>query len=302
MSIKVAQVSYIYNQGTTYAKTALKNISLEIKDNEILGIIGLEGSGKSTFLQILNGLIKPSSGKVCLDKIEINSLSPKELSALRQKIGLVFQNPEKQIFESRVFDEIAFGPHNLGIKQNEIAERVKKALKQVGLSWGCKDRLTNTLSSGEKRRVAIAGILALDPSYLLLDEPTSGLDYDASETIINSLRVLHREKRTTIVIVSHQLKQLLEICDRIMLLDEGSLVFLEETDILLKNISLLGRKNIKLPAFLELIDQLNKKGWDLQTRTRTPHRASLEIIQKLRPLNLSERDKNSLKVDQSKND
>ncbi len=219
MSIKVENISYVYQKGTPFEKTALKDISFTINDTEILGIIGAEGSGKSTLLQMLNGLFKPSRGRIIVDDRDISTLSKKELPGLRQKVGLVFQYPEQQIFELTVYDEVAFGPKNMGLNSREVDRRVKEALLKVDLSYDLfKERLTSTLSSGEKRRVAIAGILALKPRYLLLDEPTIGLDFEGRTALLNNLQLLNREYKTTIVIVSHSLSYLLKICDRIILL------------------------------------------------------------------------------------
>jgi energy-coupling factor transport system ATP-binding protein len=283
MSIKIDNVSYIYQKGTPFARQALKDLTFDIHDNEILGIIGLQGSGKSTLLQILNGLIKPTKGRVWVDNQNIKSLTKKELKGLRQKVGLAFQHPEQQIFELRVYDEIAFGPRNLGIDSWETEKRIREALDGVGLSFELfKDRPTNTLSSGEKRRVAIAGILALKPGYLLLDEPTSGLDFEGSEVLIDKLKVLNQKHMTTIVIVSHNLYYLTRICDRIMLLKDGGLILLEDTSLLTKYYKLLKEHFIEVPVFQGLIYQLNNRGWGLNTAVRTPQQAGLEIAKRLK--------------------
>jgi energy-coupling factor transport system ATP-binding protein len=225
MSLEVKDVSHIFQNGTPFAQEALKGVSFSVKKGEIVGIMGKTGSGKSTLLQAMGGLLRPSSGTVLVDGEDIYKLKKKEISRIRQKVGIVFQYPEHQIFELTVYDEIAFGPRNMDMGPETVRILVEKALADVGLSFEAfKGRKTYTLSSGEKRKVAIASILALDTPYLLLDEPTAGLDYEASTQLMGYLVKLKQTKNTTIIIVSHNSAHIFPIADRLMLLDQGRIV------------------------------------------------------------------------------
>ncbi|NLG33419.1 MAG: ATP-binding cassette domain-containing protein [Syntrophomonadaceae bacterium] len=262
MPIQIEDVSYIYLEGTPFQQMALNDVSLTISDAQIVGIMGKTGSGKSTLLQLLNGLLRPTSGRVLIDGMDTRALNKKDLIKLRQKVGLVMQNPEQQIFEITVFEEVGFGPKNADLDYAEIEQRVEEALLRVGLSYeDFKSRPTNSLSSGEKRRVAIAGILALGPEYLLLDEPSAGLDLDGKVGLLHYLTYLNKQKGTTIVLVSHDLDYLLEICHKIIILHEGK-IWAEldgedgKTDWL--EIEKLG---FSLPDYLKLAYMLKGKHW-----------------------------------------
>ncbi|MGI6413645.1 MAG: ATP-binding cassette domain-containing protein [Syntrophomonadaceae bacterium] len=262
MSIQIEDVSYIYLEGTPFQQMALNNVSLTIGDTQIVGIMGKTGSGKSTLLQLLNGLLKPVSGRVLIDGMDTRALNKKDLIKLRQKVGLVMQNPEQQIFEITVFNEVGFGPKNVGLDYAEIEQRVEEALLRVGLSYGdFKSRPTNSLSSGEKRRVAIAGILALSPDYLLLDEPTAGLDLDGKVGLLHYLTYLNNQKGTTIVLVSHDLDFLLEICHKIVILHEGKIWAELDGEAVNTDWLEIEKLGFSLPDYLKLAYMLKEKHW-----------------------------------------
>ena len=205
MSIKIEHLSYVYGEGTAFEKKALDDISLELPDGQFIGIIGHTGSGKSTLIQHLNGLIKATSGQIYYNGQSIyqDNYNMKEL---RSKVGLVFQYPEHQLFEIDVFTDVCFGPKNLGLSQEETEERAREALEQVGLGEEFYRQSPFELSGGQKRRVAIAGILAMKPEVLILDEPTAGLDPKGRDEILDQIAMLHKERKITVILVSHSME------------------------------------------------------------------------------------------------
>lgn len=224
MSIEVKDLTYIYNQGMPGETKALDGVSLEVHDGEILGIIGHTGSGKSTLLQHLNGLLKPSSGEVYVDGQCITDGSVR-LVDIRRKVGLVFQYPEYQLFEETVAKDVAFGPRNLGLSEEEINERVRGSLQLVGLDYDevC-DASPFELSGGQKRRVAIAGVIAMDPSVLILDEPTAGLDPASHREILSMIRGIHESLGIIIIFVSHNMADIASLSDRVVVMDNAGIV------------------------------------------------------------------------------
>lgn len=224
MSIEVKNLTYIYNKGLPDETMALDDVSLKIRDGEIVGIIGHTGSGKSTLLQHLNGLIKPTSGEVYVDGQCITD-GKVRLVEIRRRVGLVFQYPEYQLFEETVAKDVAFGPKNLGLGEEEIEERVRYAIDMVGLDYDeIKDVSPFELSGGQKRRVAIAGVVAMKPSVLILDEPTAGLDPKAHREILKMIRRIHREMGIMIIFVSHNMNDIAEMTDRVIVMDNGKAV------------------------------------------------------------------------------
>ena len=204
MSIEINNVSYTYMEKTPYEKKALKNISLKINEGEFVAIAGHTGSGKSTLMQHINGLIKPSEGSVIVDGVNINEKKSKESLIARRKVGLVFQYPEQQLFEETIYADIAFGPKNFGLSEEEIAKRVQNSMRFVELDYETyKDKSPFQLSGGQMRRVAIAGIMALSPKYLVLDEPTAGLDPRLKKILLSKIKNLHDREKLTIIMVSH---------------------------------------------------------------------------------------------------
>lgn len=221
-TIKTRALTHIYSENTPLQRVAIENINIEIQQGEFVGLIGHTGSGKSTFVQHLNGLLLPSSGSVLLDDRDINS-SKRFRHDARFKVGLVFQYPEYQLFEDTVFKDIAFGPRNMKLSPNEIDERVREAAGFVGVPESLFDKSPLELSGGQKRRVAIAGVIAMRPEVLILDEPTAGLDPSGCESILRNVQSYHEAKGATIILVSHSMEDMARVAQRILVFDKGSL-------------------------------------------------------------------------------
>lgn len=222
--IEIKNLSFIYNKDTPFEVKALDDISLTIKDNSFIGIIGHTGSGKSTFMQQLNGLLRPTSGTIIIDGVDITQKDIK-LNKLRESVGMVFQYPEYQLFEETVEKDVAFGPKNIGLSDEEVAIRVKDAIEDVKLDYEwVKDRSPFELSGGQKRRVAIAGILAMRPKVLILDEPTAGLDPRAREEILDEIYDIYKKTKITVVLVSHSMEDVFAYANEIVVLDRKSVV------------------------------------------------------------------------------
>src|SRR5690554_3310352 len=223
MSLKIEKLSHIYMQGTPFEFQALKEITAEIKNGEFIGLIGHTGSGKSTFIQHLNGLLKPTSGSIVIDGLDITKKQIK-LRKVRQKVGLVFQYPEHQLFEETIYKDIAFGPQNLGLSEKEINKRVKESMELVGLDFDkLRDHSPFELSGGQRRRVAIAGVLAMKPDVLILDEPTAGLDPRARDEILDQIKKMHKRYNNTVILVSHSMEDISRLADRIIVMHKGKI-------------------------------------------------------------------------------
>lgn len=222
MSIKINNLTFTYNPNSPFESHALKNVNLEIKDHEFIGLIGHTGSGKSTLVQMLNALLIPTSGQVDVDGTLTTSKS-KDLKDIRQKVGLVFQYPEYQLFEETIALDIAFGPKNLGLDEVEIQKRVKESMELVGLDYeSMKDQSPFDLSGGQKRRVAIASVLAMKPKYLILDEPTAGLDPSGRDSILAKIKELYnKDENLTIIIVSHSMEDIAKLANRVIVMHSG---------------------------------------------------------------------------------
>lgn len=266
MSIIINGVSFTYMKKTPYEKKALDNISLEIKDGEIQGIIGHTGSGKSTLIQHINGLIKLQEGTITVGDITLtNKKRPKpKYSVLRSEVGMVFQYPEYQLFEETVEKDVAFGPKNLKIPKEEIAERVKEAIEVVGLDYeSVKNRSPFELSGGQKRRVAIAGVLAMKPKILILDEPTAGLDPSGRKEMYELIRRVKETCTPTIVIISHNMDEIADFADRIAVLDKGKLAYNLPPKELFTHKEELYKMGLELPFVVRLENYLKEKNIDL---------------------------------------
>ena len=224
MSIKLEHVTYLYGQGTVYEKYALKDINLEIKKGDFIGIAGHTGSGKSTLIQHLNGLEKATSGKITYDGQDIYA-KDFDLDGLRMKVGLTFQYPEYQLFEATVFEDVCFGPKNQKLPKEEIERRAREALQLVGFPEELYEKSPFQLSGGQKRRVAIAGVLAMQPDYLILDEPAAGLDPIGRTEILEQIKKLHEEKGIAVILVSHSMEELAKYVDRMIVMNQGEKVF-----------------------------------------------------------------------------
>lgn len=224
MAIKVEDLTYIYGQGTAFEQYALKHVNFEIPDGQFVGLIGHTGSGKSTLIQHLNGLLRQTEGKIFYNGTDIYSEGYR-LKDLRSKVGLVFQYPEHQLFEIDVFSDVCYGPRNQGLPQQETEEHARRALRQVGLDEKIWSQSPFELSGGQKRRVAIAGVLAMEPEVLILDEPTAGLDPRGRDEILDQIAKLHKERKMTIILVSHSMEDIAKYADRIMVMNHGEKVY-----------------------------------------------------------------------------
>ncbi len=275
MSIEVKNLTYIYDPGTPNEKTALSNINLTIRKGEFVGIIGHTGSGKSTLIQHLNGLVKPTSGNIVYNgedifeepiaksKKQARALKGAKMKRIRQKIGLVFQYPEHQLFEMTVAKDIAFGPTNMGLEQEEIDRRVDEAMKMVGLDKKYKEKSPFELSGGQKRRVAIAGVLAMQPDYLILDEPTAGLDPKGRDDILSQIQSLQKEKGITVILVSHSMEDVAKYVDRIIAMGKGRVQFDGTPEDVFAHAEELKQIGLGVPQVTELGMQLAEKGFDV---------------------------------------
>lgn len=281
MSIKIENLNHVYMPKTPFEKIALNNINCEIKDGEFIALIGHTGSGKSTFIQHLNGLLSPTSGNIIVDGINIADKKVK-LSDIRKKVGLVFQYPEYQLFEETIEKDIEYGPRNLGISEEEISMRVKRSMEMVGLDYETyKDKSPFDLSGGQKRRVAIAGVIAMEPKVLILDEPTAGLDPKGREDILAQIRILHEEYGMTIIMVSHSMEDVAKIADRVIVMNSGEIVLDGEIAEVFKEIEILEKIGLAVPQVTYLIRELRKKGFNISEEIFTISQAKealLEII------------------------
>lgn len=282
MPIKVENVTYIYMQGTSFESKALDNVSIEIADGELLGLIGHTGSGKSTLVQNLNGLLKPTSGKIFVDDMDITEKG-NSLKSIRQKVGLVFQYPEYQLFEETVYKDVAFGPRNLGFTEDNIDKKVKQAIKMVGLNFeDIKDKSPFDLSGGQRRRVAIAGVLAMDPKVLILDEPTAGLDPRGRDSILNEIKMLHDKYGKTIILVSHSMEDVAKLVNRIVVMNKGKCVMTGSPREIFKMSDQLVSMGLGVPQVTMLAKKLKEKGINIREDILTVDEAKAELLRFLR--------------------
>ena len=273
MSIKIENLNHIYMPKTPFEKIALNNINCEIEDGEFVALIGHTGSGKSTFIQHLNGLLNPTSGNIIVDGVNIADKKVK-LSDIRKKVGLVF--------EETIEKDIEYGPRNLGISEEEISKRVKKSMEMVGLDYETyKDKSPFDLSGGQKRRVAIAGVIAMEPKVLILDEPTAGLDPKGREDILAQIRILHKEYGMTIIMVSHSMEDVAKIADRVIVMNSGEIVLDGKIAEVFKEVEILEKIGLAVPQVTYLIRELRNKGFNISEEIFTISQAKealLEII------------------------
>lgn len=270
MSIKLEQVTYTYGAGTPFEKTALYDTSVEIHEGEFVGIIGHTGSGKSTFVQLLNGLIQPTTGTVTVDGTDI-SKKTKEVMAMRHKVGMVFQYPEYQLFEETIAKDIAFGPRNFGLSEQEIEERVREAMDFVGLDYQIyADRSPFRLSGGQMRRVAIAGVIAIHPQYLILDEPSAGLDPIGRREIFSEIQRWHKEKDVTVILVSHNMEDVSQMANRLLVLSHGKIQLDgEPLDIFSTKQDVLQQAGVSVPPATAVLQYLQTRGFAVNDRVHS---------------------------------
>ena len=266
MALLLNHVEHVYGKGTAFEKVALYDINLQINEGEFIGLIGHTGSGKSTLIQHLNGLLKPTDGGVYYNGEDINEkgFSKKKL---RSKVGIVFQYPEQQLFETTVQEDVKFGPKNLGLDNLEIDMRSYEALKQVGISEDLLDVSPFELSGGQKRRVAIAGVLAMQPEILILDEPTAGLDPQGKDDILDLIEKLHRERKITVIVVSHSMEDMGKYAERLIVMDSGCIAYDGTPEEVFSHYKELEKIGILAPQVTYVVEGLAKKG------IRLPHNA-----------------------------
>ena len=278
MSIKIENLVHVYMPKSPFEKVALNNVNIEIEDGDFVALIGHTGSGKSTLIQHFNGLLEASSGKIIVDGVDITEKNVK-LTDIRKKVGLVFQYPEYQIFEETISKDIEFGPRNLGLSEDEITRRVKKSMEMVGLDYETyKDRSPFDLSGGQKRRVAIAGVIAMEPTTLILDEPTAGLDPKGRDDILGQIRKLHKDYNMTVIIVSHSMEDVANIAEKVIVMNHGK-VALEGTPAeVFKEVDKLESIGLAVPQVTYLIRNLRAKGFDISDSIFTIEEAKRAIL------------------------
>lgn len=260
MSIQVKNLTHVYEKGMPNESIALENISFEVEDGAFLGVIGHTGSGKSTLLQHLNGLLKPTDGKIIIGDVDITSPDV-SMVEIRKRIGLVFQYPEYQLFEETVAKDVAFGPKNLGLGEEEIEERVKEAIELVGLDYEMvKDRSPFELSGGQKRRVAIAGVVAMKPEVLILDEPTAGLDPKAHKDVLKMIERVHEKTGNITILVSHNMADIARLSDKVLVIDSGHMVTIGTPKEVFSHREELSKVGLDLPPITQLTESLRSKG------------------------------------------
>ena len=279
MLIKLEDVTYIYQQQKV---KALDDISLSIGNNEFVGLVGHTGSGKSTLVQLFNGLMKPTRGRVIVDGTDITN-DKINLNNIRQKVGLVFQYPEHQLFEETIFDDIAFGPRNLDLDSDTVKDRVKIAMRLVDLDFEeFKDRSPFNLSGGQKRRVAIAGVLAMRPQVLILDEPTAGLDPRGRDRLMDLLKHLYHTYEMTIILISHRMEEIAQLSDRVIVLDQGRVEFDGTPREVFSNEKRLKELGLGIPQVSQILSRLKDRGLQVRTDIFELQEAREEILAELR--------------------
>lgn len=277
MTLIADHVNYIYGADTEQSVHALRDVNLVIPDGKFIGVIGHTGSGKSTLLQVLNGLLKPTSGTVYLDGEDIFEKSF-DRRKLRSKVGLVFQYPEHQLFEVNVFKDVCFGPKNLGLSTADVEFRAYEALKAVGIEDSCFYQSPFDLSGGQKRRVAIAGVLAMKPQILILDEPTAGLDPMGRCEILEMIQKLQKELHITIILVSHSMEDVAHYVERLIVMDHGSVLLDDDVREVFKNRELLQSVGLNVPEMTNLLYDLHAAGIPVRTDAMTVMEVADEIM------------------------
>lgn len=277
MSIKLEHINYIYSEGTAYEKQALKDICLEIPHGEFVGIIGHTGSGKSTLIQHLNGLMRASSGALYYNGENIYT-EGYDMKALRNQVGLVFQYPEHQLFEVDVLTDVCFGPKNQGLSKEECKERALEALRLVGLKEKYYQSSPFELSGGQKRRAAIAGVLAMRPKVLVLDEPTAGLDPKGRDEILDQISYLHKESDMTVILVSHSMEDIAKYADRIIVMNKGQVLYNDKPKAVFAHYKELEQVGLAAPQVTYIMHELKEAGLNVGVGATTVEEAAEEIM------------------------
>ena len=279
--LSVKDLSYIYSKDTPFQHTAVDGVSFDVERGDFIGIIGHTGSGKSTLVQMLNGLLKPSAGTITLDGENIWD-KPKEIRKIRFKVGLVFQYPEYQLFEETVEKDISFGPGNMGLSEDEIKERVRNAAKFVDLKDDLLPKSPFDLSGGEKRRAAIAGVIAMDPDILILDEPCAGLDPLGRDILLTQIYQYHKERGNTVLLVSHSMEDVASVCDKVMVMNHSHLEMYDTCEKVFSQGEKLATMGLRLPQITSIVDSLIDMGVPLIKGTLTVENAVLSITEYLK--------------------
>lgn len=284
--IETKNLEYVYGVDTGFEKPALTNVNISIEKGEFIGLIGHTGSGKSTLIQQLNGLLKPTSGKVILEGKDIWE-QPKKIREVRFKVGMVFQYPEYQLFEENVYKDIAFGPSNMGLNEAKIKSRVLEAARFVGLSENLLFKSPFDLSGGEKRRAAIAGIIAMDPEILILDEPTAGLDPLGKKSLIKQIMDYHKERKNTIIFVSHSMEDIAKVADRVLVMANGTVKMFDTPENIFAKADYLNKIGLRVPQITRIMKKLKDKGYAVNDNVLTVKQGVEQILRLLRGESIS---------------
>ena len=261
--LETKDLTYVYGAGTPFEKTAVDHVNAGVVKGEFLGVIGHTGSGKSTLIQMLNGLLKPTSGTVLLNGKSIWE-EPKKIRAVRFQVGMVFQYPEHQLFEETVLKDICFGPRNMGLGEQEAEQRARQAAEFVGLTEDLLGKSPFEISGGQKRRAAIAGVLAMDPDVLVLDEPTAGLDPNGRDTLLQQISDYHKKRGSTVILVSHSMEDIARFADRVLVMNDGRAVMLDATDRVFARGRELEKMGLRVPQITEILLTLREKGYPVE--------------------------------------
>jgi len=275
--IETKNLTYTYGAGTPFSKTAIEDINIAIKKGEFIGLIGHTGSGKSTLIQQLNGLLRPTSGTVLLNGKDIWE-KKKEIRKVRFQVGMVFQYPEYQLFEDTVIKDIGFGPRNMGLSQDEVNQRVMQAVDFVGLDHALLEKSPFDLSGGEKRRAAIAGVIAMDPDVLVLDEPTAGLDPQGRDHLLSQIKAYHKQRQNTVILVSHSMEDIARVADRVLVMNESKVFLFDETAKVFSHAKELEQIGLRVPQVTKIMMKLHENGYPVDPAVFTLEQAVKEIL------------------------
>lgn len=281
MSIEIKNLSHVYQENSPFEKKALTDINITIDKGDFIGIIGHTGSGKSTLIQMFNGLIQPTTGTVLINGIDIND-EKTEQKAIRQKVGLVFQYPEHQLFELTVLKDVEYGPRNLGLSEAEIKDRVEKSLRAVSLPENLWENAPFSLSGGQKRRVAIAGVIAMEPEILVLDEPTAGLDPKGRDELFMQLKTMHKELGITIILISHSMEDVAKYAEKLIVLSEGQVKFTGTPREIFQHTIELEQIGLAPPQIKYIVNSLIEHGFTLDNSILSTEEAATEITKILK--------------------
>lgn len=275
--IETRNLTYTYSPGTPFEKTAMKDVSLSVERGDFIGVIGHTGSGKSTLVQHLNGLLRPTSGQVLLEGKDIWE-EPKKIREVRFRVGMVFQYPEHQLFEETVYKDISFGPRNMGLPEEEIDERVRRAAAFVGLKTELLEKSPFELSGGEKRRAAIAGVMAMQPEVLILDEPTAGLDPKGRDLVLEQVAAYQKENGTTVLLVSHSMEDIARVAKTVLVMNGGQVAMYAPTPEVFSRAEELRAIGLAIPSVTRIFMGLREKGYPVGENVYTVEQAAARLL------------------------